>query len=227
MNIPAKIRFKLINNITLNEVKKSAYVIYAHSCSEGVYVGMSSDPVKRWQEHYSDAFNKDSHHYNGKFRAAIRKCGSNFTHYIVAIANSENDARNKEAAAIEYYGDQLNMIVEINHGDLDYGFNSISNQIGQIVVLDKKESRGVFYSRDDSQRITVTGEIYFQEGRKRLRTITGQAFPSGMNIECPRDERARFNIGDKVRVNVALSTKRGTKYLVSAKTAKLVLASNS
>ena len=225
MYLPSKLRFKAINNLSLEEINNSNYVIYSHVCSEGVYVGMSSDPVKRWQEHLSDAFNKDSQYYDDKFRVAIRTCGSAFTHYIVAVAALEKAARNKEAAAIEFYGDRLNMREERNYSDQDYGFRPIDNQISLDVVLEKKRSKGTSSGRDDSDRKTIIGEIYTQYGRKRLRSIDGQAFPAGMNIECPRDERARFNNGDKVRVNVAMSEKpNGTKYLVSAKTAKLVLA---
>jgi predicted GIY-YIG superfamily endonuclease len=50
MNLPSKLRFIIINNLTEDAVKKSDYVVYALACSEGVYVGMSSDPVKRRQE---------------------------------------------------------------------------------------------------------------------------------------------------------------------------------
>lgn len=223
MSLPSKIRFTVINNISLDEVKNSNYVIYAHVCSEGVYVGMSVDPVKRWQEHYSDAFNKYSHNHDDKFKEAIRKCGDKFAHYIVAVANSESLARKKEIAAISFYGDRLNIKLESNEIPHDYIFNSIGKQMGISLILEKKGSEGAFYSRTDSQRVTVIGEIYAYEGRKRLKTIEGQAFPAGMNIECPRDERSRFNVGDKVRVNVAMSQKSsGTKYLVAAKTAKLV-----
>ena len=223
MNLPSKIRFTVINNISVDEVKKSNYLIYAHACSEGVYVGMSSDPVKRWQEHYGDAFNKYSHNYSDKFKEAIRKCSNNFTHYIIGLASTESLARKKEAAAISFYGDRLNTILESSSLPNEYNFQSIGKQLGLNVFLEKKGTEGAYSSRTDAQRTTVTGEIYFQEGRKRLRTIEGQAFPAGMNIDCSKEERARFNVGDRVRVNVAMSQKsNGTKYLVAAKTAKLV-----
>ena len=223
MNLPSKVRFIVINNISPDDAKRSNYVIYAHVCSEGIYVGMSVDPVKRWQEHCSDALNKYSHNYDDKFKEAIRKCGDKFEHYIVAVANSESLARKKEAAAIAFYGNNLNTKLEASLIDHNYNFNPIGKQVGIGVLLEKKGSEGAYYSRTDSARLTVIGEIYSFEGRKRLRTIEGQAFPPGLNIECPRDERSKFNVGDKVRVNVAMSQKaNGTKYLVAAKTAKLV-----
>jgi hypothetical protein len=223
MNPPPKLRFTLINNLAEDEVKKSNYVVYALECPEGVYVGMSSDPVKRWQEHCADAFNKDSLHYNDELKAAIRKCGNTFAHYIVAVASTEAAARSKEAAAIEYYGNRLNMIVETIRSGRDYGFSPIGKQIGRTVFLEKKGTTGAWHPRNDSQRKTVIAEIYMSGGKKRLRTINGQPFRAGLNIECSESERAKFNVGDKVRVNVAMSEKRGTEYLVAAKTASLVL----
>ncbi|MBD9354812.1 GIY-YIG nuclease family protein [Methylomonas albis] len=101
--LPVKMRFKLINHLSLDVVKNSKYLIYAHQCSEGVFVGMAADPVKRWQEHLSDANTEFSHNYNDSFRRAIRKCGNNFIHYIIGVANTENLAKDKEAIAIEYY----------------------------------------------------------------------------------------------------------------------------
>ena len=109
MSAPPRIRFEAINEITENEAKTSEYVIYAHKCSEGVYVGMAVDPVRRWQEHVQEASNKQSHHYDEQLKVAIRQCGTAFKHYIVDIAKFEKAARRKEAAAIEYYRANLNM----------------------------------------------------------------------------------------------------------------------
>lgn len=223
MEMPSKIRFKVINKISQEQLLNSHYVIYGHQCSEGLYIGMTDDPVKRWNEHYKDAFNTESPYYNDTFKVAIRKHGSTFSQLIIAIANTEREAKIKEAAAIEYYKSQLNTKTERVDSERDFGFSSIESQLGYTIFLEKKKGSGAYSSRNDSQRKTVIGEIYEQEGRKRLRTISNQVFPEGMKIECSREERNRFNVGDKVRINVALSEKRGTKYLVAAKTAKLVL----
>ncbi len=223
MHLPTKVRFKLINHLSVDIVKSSKYLIYAHKCSEGVYVGVATDPVKRWQEHISDANNEFSHNYNDSFRKAIRKCGNNFIHYIIAVANTENIAKDKEAMAIKYYAANLNDKTEVPKTHRDFDFSPLEKQIGINIDLEKKKSEGTTVSREDSQRQTVIGEIYIGEGRKRVRTIAGQPFPVGMNIECSRSERERFEVGNKVRVNVALSEKSGTKYLVAAKTSKLVL----
>jgi predicted GIY-YIG superfamily endonuclease len=224
MILPPKIRFKLINNIKLEAVKKSEYVIYAHHCSEGTYIGRTDDPVRRLQEHYADAFNINIHHYNEEFKVAIRKCGTVMEHYIVALATSEEIAKKKEAAAILFYSDRLNVIVDSKGDDRDYGFRTIDSQIPLPEFLEKKGRAGTTHSRGDDKRKTVTAEIYMEGSQKRLRTIEGQVFRAGLNIQCDTSETAKFSPGDKVRINVALSDRKGTEYLVAAKAATLVLA---
>ena len=225
MSTPNKIKFTLVNGISEREINDNKYAIYAHSCREGVYVGMTDDPVKRWQEHLSDSSNKNSPYYNDPFRAAIRKCRpSQFTHYIVAVANFEKSASDKEASAINFYGVNLNVKPESITDERDYGFRPLDNQIGKNMMVEKKSREGAFFSRKDSARKTITAEICWERGRKRLKCCKGQPFRAGLMVECSRVEREGFNIGDKVRVNVALSEKGGKEYLVAAKTAKLVPA---
>jgi len=218
MTINTKIKFFLVNGVSNKDVRNKKYVIYAHLCKSGVYVGVTNNPVKRWQEHVSDALNKDSHNYKDKFREAIRILGSNtFKHYILAVSNSLEDAKSKESSAIRYYGKNLNTRNEIVTNNEDYGFRSLQNQIGTSLLLDKKGRTGATYSRDDNARQTITAEIYIENGRKRVRSIQGQPFPAGLNVECLRSEREKYNSGDKVRINVALSEKKGTPYLVAGK----------
>ena len=97
MSAPSRMRFVAINGISEAEVKTSEFVIYAHKCSKGMYVGMAKDPVRRWQEHVQEAHNKHSHQYNEQFKIAIRQYGNTFEHYIVDVAKFENAARSKEA----------------------------------------------------------------------------------------------------------------------------------
>lgn len=225
MELPRKVRFTLINNLNEKEVKNSKYVIYAHACSDGVYVGMTSDPIKRWQEHISDAFNEGSRNYNDNFRIAIRRCGRNFSHYILAVAGFEKAAKKIEAAAIQFYGDRLNMkneVVETISSD-SYRFSQIGKQIGQTITLEKKPTGKQSYARGDSERQSVIAEIYQEHGRKRLRVIEGQPFRKGMNIRCDTLERKKFKLGDKVRIKVAISKNGDTEFLDAAKTSIPVL----
>ena len=74
------------------------------------------------------------------------------------IANFENAAKKKEAAAIHFYSKNLNMREEVDPGDRDYGFRSIESQIGIGEILSKKGKTGAEYSRTDADRQTVIGE---------------------------------------------------------------------
>ena len=225
MQASSKLSFELLNKINADIVKNSKYIIYAHACPKGVYVGIATDPVERWQQHLNNAFNESSQYCNEKFKDAILAFGNNFNHYIVAVSDFEKSAKNKEAAAIAFYSKQLNMRREINSGGRNYNFQPIGSHITQKIMLGKRDRR-VSVSRSGCERKTVIAVICFESGRKRLRTISGQVFPQGLYIQCPKDERERFDVGDKVRVNVAMSenSKKGRNYLIAASTTRLVLA---
>ena len=219
MRLPNSLRFELRNGVTEKEAIESEHIIYAHACSMGTYVGRSKDPVSRWQIHLRDAFDELSPYYNDPIKEAIRKCGNDlFTHYIVAVASFEKAAANKEAAAIEAYSDRLNARSEYQSEVRDYGFRPLEKQIGQSVVLKPKARKGQVFARTDKERRSITAEVYLFSGRKRLRSLENPFFPSGLNIECDRSEREKFDAGDRVRVKVALSTKpNGTQYLTTGK----------
>jgi len=223
MQGPSKMRFELLNSVIESDIKSNKYVIYAHVCNDGMYVGLSEDPVKRWQEHWSDAFNPSCENYSDKFRVAIRTHQNNFKHYILQVANFEKSANNKEAEAIRFYSAALNMKPEVNSENNGFGYKPLKGQISKLIILEKKGSSGSWCARSDNQRKPVIAEVYTERNRKRLRSISGQEFPAGLKVECSREERAKYKNGDLVQVNVALSTKNGKQYLVAAKTGTLKL----
>jgi hypothetical protein len=222
-------KFWLLNGVTELDIKINEHVIYGHYCKDGMYIGMSDDPVRRWQEHWSEAYNQHGRDHFNEFKAAIRKNGNNFMHLILQVANTKNSAKNKEAEAINYYVPSLNMKAEFNFENDDFGYKPIDGQISKHTYLyTRRENIGSWYSRSDSDRTSVIAEVYLERGRKRLRTIKGQHYDAGLNIECSRAKRKQFNNGDLVEVDVALSTKEnGTPYLVAAKTANLILVSRN
>ncbi|MBB5189055.1 hypothetical protein HNQ57_003354 [Zhongshania antarctica] len=220
MSVPSRIRFELINGLQEQEVKSAEYLIYAHQCAVGTYVGLSKDPVRRWQQHVSDAFNSHSQNTDDKFREAIRGFHDTFKHYILAISSFENAAVNKEAAAIEFYGHNLNMRSEVV-SDRDYGFKAIGSQISLPIVLEKKSSGKISYAREDSERIAVVAVVFEEFGRKRLKCVSGQPFEEGLRVQCNREERAKLKVGDRVKVKVQVSEQGGVKYLVAANSATL------
>lgn len=223
MSPQSRLKFELVNGVTESDISSNKYVIYAHSCSSGMYVGLSEDPVKRWQEHWSDAFNPHCENYTDKFRVAIRENQNNFHHYILQVDNTERSAKNKEAQAISYYSANLNIRDEVNFEHSNFGYKPLNSQFSTAVFLEKKSSTGSWYSRGDESRSSVIAEVIFERGRKRLRSIGCKNFNAGLMVECSREERGRFEEGDLVIVEVALSTKHGKEYLVAAKYGRLKL----
>lgn len=220
MNLPPpKIRFHLVNGVTESAVKNAEYVIYAHKCKTGMYIGLSKDPVKRWQEHFSNAFNEGYRDYDDDFRVAIRSWKHSFEHYILAVAKFEKDAKNKEAAAIQFYSSNLNMKNEINNSDRYFGFRKFENQIAIPIVLSKKMNKKQGDARTDKDRVTVVGVVYKEQGRKRLKTVAGQAFKEGMNISCSKKALDEFDYGCKVKIKVSKMAREGTEFLKAANTA--------
>lgn len=219
----SSIRFELANGISGRDLENAKFLIYAHVCFLGVYVGRAEDPVKRWQIHVQDSQNENSPYHLDPFKDAIRRCGhESFKHYIVAVAKFEKAAKSKEAAAIAYYGKNLNKRAEALGEDRDFGFRPLEGQLTTSIVISKKSREGTTYGRQDGDRKTIEAEIYSEYGRKRVRSLENPHFPAGLNIECSRSSREQFNFGDVVRVNVALSEKDGRRYLVAAKTATFI-----
>lgn len=140
-------RFSLLNGIQSSDARKAKFIIYAHACPSGVYVGMSSDPVKRWSEHTADASNKHSPYFNDPFKKAIRAHKQNFKHFVVAFSDYEKAARQKEAAAIRFYSRKLNVRLEADAESRDYGFRALDTQIGNSEFL-QKNLRRVLITRE-------------------------------------------------------------------------------
>lgn len=223
MNLQSRIRFELLNGISESQVLSGSFIIYAHSCRNGIYVGQSADPVKRWHEHINEANNIHSTYYNDPLKVAIRECGhEGFLHYIFAVANYENGARKKEAIAIKFYRAALNSRSEpIESYDFS-NFKPIAGQVSTVVFLDKRLKSNDSGIRTDKDRKTVTAEVYMEFGRKRLRSVGCENFPSGLKVECSRDARSELEVGSKVKIKVADAEKRGTRYLVAANSAQIV-----
>lgn len=222
MPISSRMRFELVNGVSKNDIESNKFKIYLHKCPDGIYVGVTEDPVRRWQEHYYEAMQEGNPNYNEPVKRAIRKYGQNFTHYIVAVASFERASRKKEAEAIEFYGANLNARPEAIEGERHCSFKSLESQVSTAIMLEKTGREGAHYSRSDEQRKPVKARVVYDRGRKRLVSVSNSNFPSGLLVECSRSEREKLVVGDIVVVDVALSSKpNGTKYLVAAKTATL------
>jgi predicted GIY-YIG superfamily endonuclease len=224
MKLPEpKIRFQLANGLNEAEVKSAKFYIYAHECKSGMYIGVTNDPVKRWQEHFSNAFNEGYRDYDDDFRVAIRGWKHSFEHYILAIANFEKASKKKEAEAIRFYSPNLNMRNEISEGNNDYGYRPLKDQILSALILEKKSSNRQSDAISDKDRVSVVGLVYKDQGRKRLKPIDNQAFPEGMNISCCKKELDNFGFESKVRIKVSQTEREGKKFLKAANSASINL----
>ncbi len=220
MNLPPpKIRFLLVNGLTEDDLKNAKYYIYAHICRSGMYIGVSKDPVKRWQEHFSNAFNEGYRDHDDDFRVAIRGWNHSFKHYILAVDSKEESAKKKEASAINFYPCNLNMKNELDDPKVKSIFRVIENQIPVPIILSKKKNKKQGDSKSDKDRINVVGIVYKEFGRKRLKTIDEQPFKKGMKISCSKKELDKFEFGSKVTIKVSKMNREGSDFLKAANTA--------
>ncbi|GAA4650940.1 hypothetical protein GCM10023116_32230 [Kistimonas scapharcae] len=211
---PNLLTVSLINKLTAAQVRNASFVIYAHQCDGGVYVGFCNDVVTRWNTHFSDAFNVKSREYQSPFRCAIRKY-DHFRHFIIAVANTEEEARQIEAEAIREYG-TLNVRNEercLTGRTCEFG--PLSRVNDQMDIRSKRNINNE--SRSDDDRQLALAKIVFHHGRKRLLSIKNEFFPAGLRVECPRPARDPFDEGDIVSFLAALSERKGKQYLVTSK----------
>ena len=63
-----EVRFYLANGLTQNLVKNARYVVYGHECVDGLYIGYSIDPARRWEKHVKSAFEETDQNHNNCFK---------------------------------------------------------------------------------------------------------------------------------------------------------------
>ncbi len=64
--------------VDLSEGSERPWYVYRHTCKVNgkCYVGISENPIKRWDTHIYSARSRKSPEYDVKFKRAIRKHGS-------------------------------------------------------------------------------------------------------------------------------------------------------
>lgn len=216
--LDAGLRFELLNGLCESDIKNAKFVVYAHKCEAGLYVGMTNDPVRRWMQHCQEAENRFGKYQDDPFKHAIRQWRTQFKHYILAVTNFEKVASSMEAAAIVFYVPKLNVRREVLIEMKEYGFKPIEGQIARPVILKKKAGSSGSVRVPGSLK-TIVAQVVFDQGRKRLVCTSGQPFPAGLLVRCSKEERERFNVGDVVKVSVGLS--EDGRFLVAPITARL------
>lgn len=212
--------FKIYNLPAHENVAEYPYKVYAHVAGSDMYIGYSSDPVKRWEEHLRDAYDRTSPSYGEVFKRAIRKYKRRFDHLILAVAKTEAEARQKEGGAVQFYRPSLNLGATSLLCGKASDFGDLKEQSPRIVVLQKNPIYGTWRARTDGQRLPAIAKVVYEDRRNRLRTIKNEHFEAGLMIECSRAERKALREGDIVCIDAALSYRGGAKYLAAKKTAK-------
>lgn len=212
-----EIRFYLANGLTPESVKNANYVIYAHKCLRGLYIGYTEDPVRRWKEHERSALQKDDRNYKNAFKEAIRAFPQGFKHYILATASNETCAKKKESSAIKFYKPELNTKADYIASERDYDFRELESGILLSCVFKQKRKVQENNSRSDRDRVTVDAIVYKQGDRKRLKTIRAEPFKRVMNIACNKSALDNVEAGTVVQVKVSETAERAQKgYLRAA-----------
>lgn len=221
MAIANTLTVKCINKLKAADVRAASFVVYLLKSPKGAYVGETKDLVTRWNHHNNSAsVSYRDRGCNLKLKDALKQGG--FVVYIVATAKTKEEARVKEALAIEYYKPDLNDRVELIKENLDFSFNRVE-LISDVVTLRAKRDHGNNDKYSDSDRSTVICRIVLEGGRKRVLCCEGPN--SGLYVECSRSDRDRFNVNDVVKIKAVQANRSGRTHLVAAKTSTLTKVS--
>ncbi|MDA0107810.1 GIY-YIG nuclease family protein [Vibrio sp. La 4.2.2] len=208
-----------VNGLIERDVRTAEYLVYLLDTDYGQYVGETKDLVTRWRFHNHSArkVGKDCG-CNDNIKSALLRSHL-IRVYVVAVAKSKEEARAKEALAIQYYCASLNSRKETILPNVRAYFNSLE-RVSDIVSLTAKRNHGNNCKYADSDRETFVCRIVIEKNRKRVKCCSGPF--SGVYVECSRSERDRYSEGELVRIKAVLTTKRDKPYLVAAKTSPLV-----
>lgn len=195
-----------------------------HECVDGLYIGYSTNPARRWEEHVKSAFEETDRNHHNSFKNAIRAHPEGFKHFILAVASTDSIAQTKEAAAIRFYKPRLNTREPSALGEHHYTFRALNNTIVSSLVMRPRSQKKEQNTKSDSDRVTVEAIVSTQGERKRLKTLRVEPFEKIMNISCHKQPLDDFGDGTIVKLKVALAggEERGT-YLKAARTASITL----
>ena len=209
--------FKLLNGLTSLMVKDAKYFLYAHRSHDNeVYVGISRCPVTRWSDHQIGANDKYCRHHGCSFYRKMRETNA-WTHYLLGVAQTEEDIRHMEAAAIDFYG-TLNSQSEYTHKK--FRFAPLTSSTSQM-YLGRMARVVTQHNRNASDYQWVHARIIWEGKRKRVITTGNNCFPAGLKIQAGRADRDRFNVGDSVRVRGIMASKKGAPFITIMKTSSL------
>jgi group I intron endonuclease len=123
-----------------------------------IYIGLTNNFQKRYNNHLSNCFNKRSKNYNKTLYKAVRKYGlHNFQFIILGYCDSRNSLINAEQICIEHF--QSNNKI--------YGYNNTIGGDGGSIRLGMKNS----FATKLKQKIAAQNKIISDEQRLKLSQI--------------------------------------------------------
>lgn len=151
------------------------YCVYKHTSPSGkVYIGISCDPIKRWNE--GRGYIKNYH-----FWRAIQKYGwDNITHEILYEELTSDEAKKLEIELIETYKSTDRQYGYNLRDGGDGGFSEESRQKMSKSRMGNQNSKGNHLSEDSKNKISQSLKEYF---KTHTHPNLGRAFPqySGKN----------------------------------------------
>lgn len=187
--------FSLTNGLSGSTVSSAPYVIYAHRCLKGVYVGYSKDPAGRWSAHKQQA--KDGQR-DDKFKQTILK-GFLFKHFILAVAKTEDEALAIEAACIHRYGSgDMNTAITRPDMTLVKKLEDINFRDGEYMPVSLKRRFNRSGSAMKNKKKALAKVIRRANGDVSFRSEANENFGAGMKVSCGKAYRKQFNDGDVV-----------------------------
>ena len=210
-------------NISEAAIAKSPYFVYMHIFPNFEnYIGYTGDLATRWKTHLSASFDSYEPSFSTPFHKALRNSRS-VKHLLLAICQSESDARHLEAAAINHYKPTLNVRTEQHQ--LISSFLGVDISTIDTLPTFQPRSGSINGSRvtSKSTKGVVIAKVIHDKGRKRLQVIDGfNEFAVGLMIHNSKEKREPYRVGTKLRIKIKeIRNCRGTDFLVADNSANI------
>jgi ribosomal protein L19 len=177
-----------------------------------LYIGYTNDPYSRLREHVAASREPLGSGYKTQLSLALRE-HIKTERFIIAVSQDEQEARSIEASAITFFKSALNVRPEYSNVIRNFSLNSNK----EINLGDKRaKTNEWFVGTTAKERFTIDATIIYDKAKKRVQA------QDGYFVTYSQLEREKFNIGDKVKVNVTFSEKQ--KCYVAGKDTYLIPA---
>ncbi|MFV0576793.1 MAG: GIY-YIG nuclease family protein [Vibrio sp.] len=193
-------------NLKAFQVRNANHVIYIHQNMSGdLYVGQSHCMVNRWNEHMLIATSPNHPEYMQEFKQALRK-SKHWIHYVVAVANTQEEADKAESAAICFYNPSLNGHPgRSTYKDNTYDFQSLNSGGREIELQPTRIDRYRTQERfTDKERSTIRCRAIRKVGKAH---ISFECIEDGYRVNVSHQKRDGFKEGDIVSISFAAKGK--------------------